>query len=497
MSGQPKSLKQILFAKAISPDTFENKTPLVHKVTLDFLNAPGKRKVVEAFRDFGKTTLLNNIFILSRIFFEAEPYTWIVSENDRKAKSFLRKIKRLVLKMQALGWDVKQGEIWNENECEIIANGKVCGIAAFGAGEDPRGYTSKELGKGPTLVLIDDILSRKKARSANQRNELKDYFWSDIEPAVHPEALIIVIGTPLHKEDLLNDLMTTNGWQHIIIPIMINGKSAWPDRKSMEWIERKKDILRKKGMMKTWYNEYLCVAQGDETQLFKPEMINYFKEVKYADEVEEVSLANAKENIMLWAKKPLAIVFKDGREIPIAQTVRYATMDLATEGGADNTSIITCAYDSDMNMYVVGIDAAHWNPFRRSLHVVKNYKTWTPIQFGIERAGAQNDFFYNVDLIQKELDVYIPVKELSHRGVSKNIRIANLHPLFAAGKVWLNESDPMTTMLEAELFAFQEDIESNRDDLIDALAYQLFFIKDRVFKRSKKPRPKRKRLYGG
>ena len=92
----------------------------------------------------------------------------------------------------------------------------------------------------------------------------------------------------------------------------------------------------------------------------------------------------------------------------------------------------------------------------------------------------QNEFFYTVDEAQKAMNVNVPVEPLSHGGINKNIRISNLEPLFIVGKVFFNKSDPLTSLLEAQLLAFDIEIEGV-DDLIDALAYQLHFIVGRTF----------------
>lgn len=474
--------EQVAFAKAINPEIFENKSPYVHKIILDFLDKPVKRKVVEMFRDGAKSTLLNNIHIIKRLFFDHEEYIWIISDNGRKARSFLRKIKRIAQKMQVSGWDIRRGEIWNENESEFVVEGKILGIACFGAGEDPRGYTSSEAGKRPTLVIGDDILSREKAKSKEQREKLKDWFWSDVEPAVHVNGEILLIGTPLHDEDLLNECITSGEWAWLRIPILINGQSAWPDRKPVEWILRKKESLYAKGMHKTWFNEYLCVAQGDENQLFGQELFRYFKGLEYEVSEEYLEMGNAKERKKVHIKKPTHIILEDGGKIGLDECVKFTTMDLSTESGKDKTAIITCAYDSRGNMYVVDVTSGFWSPFEKSLMALKVYKEFKPIRFGIEKAGAQNDFFYTMDVAIKESGTHIPVEPLSHKGVAKNIRISNLHPLFAAGKVYFNKEDINTTFLEAELGTFQLDIESSKDDHVDALAYQLAFIKNRTFK---------------
>jgi arginine deiminase len=106
---------------------------------------------------------------------------------------------------------------------------------------------------------------------------------------------------------------------------------------------------------------------------------------------------------------------------------------------------------------------------------------FSPIRFGIEKASAQNDFFYTIDVAQKETGIRIPVEELRHGGVNKNIRISNLQPLFFTNKIYFNESDINISELESQLATFDIDVESLYDDLMDTLAYQLQFTKGRTF----------------
>ena len=92
----------------------------------------------------------------------------------------------------------------------------------------------------------------------------------------------------------------------------------------------------------------------------------------------------------------------------------------------------------------------------------------------------QNDFFYTLNVAQKEFGIYIPVVELKHGNIDKNIRISRLHPSYVAGQIYHNESDPNTIFLEAQLGAFTMDIQGE-DDIIDTAAYQEDFTVGRSF----------------
>ncbi len=157
-----------------------------------------------------------------------------------------------------------------------------------------------------------------------------------------------------------------------------------------------------------------------------------------------------------------------------------ATKDQGSSGskskkGNDDSVIITAAYDSEDNMYILDISCGKWTPFDKSVNVMRTFKTFEYIRLGIESGGMQNEYFYTINEFQKSTGIRVPVEELSHHGVNKNIRIANLEVLFLAGKIWFNRSDPNTAKAEAQFLIFDIDIEQDDDNIIDAIAYQRRF----------------------
>lgn len=470
---------QLKLAKTVSPGIFENATPRIHLDVLEHVFRAGSRCAVVMFRGAGKSTLLNKVHILARIFFLHEPFTIIVSENASKAQSFLRDIKRMILDAEMLGLDIHKGEIWNERMIEVVTGGKRVAVAAFGAGEDPRGYVYNNI--RPTFILADDIESRELVRSQAQREKLAEWFFQDLLPALHPDGDVLIVGTIMHEEQLLSKILRNPEWKSIVIPCYKeDGSPAWPSRWPREKLERVRREFEAQGLFHAFANEYLCVPQNTEKQLFKREMYRYFKGIRYGETIEKKTFKNAITETEVVIRTPEAIVLEDGSEIPYQNLLVYTTGDLASDG-KDKTCFFTKGYDSHGNEYNLDISAGHWNPFEKSVQAMRIQMQFRPIRFGLEKAGAQNDFFYTIDVAQKEFGVYIPVEELRHGGVNKNIRIANRHPLYSTGKIHHNRSDPNTPLLEAQLGAFNIDIQSGVDDIIDAEAYHQQFTQGRTF----------------
>lgn len=493
MSAHLNPKDQLKFAKFVTPSIFENATPKLHIDLLDFLNRPSKFKGAVVSRGFGKSTLLNKVHVLSRIFFANEKYTMIVSENEGKAKSFLRDIKGMIDDAVDLKLDIRRGKIWNEKMAEVIVNassaefanvapekrGYRCAVIAYGAGEDPRGYLYDN--SRPTFIIADDIESRELVKNKLQREKLAEWFFQDLRPALHPDGEMLIIGTIMHEEQLISKIRNNRAWDTITLGCYDeNGESRWKSRHSKEKLEAIRQEFDAQGLFHAFANEYLCIPQSEERQLFKREYYNYFERIEYASEGEDLIFNDAYGEIKFDIHTPESLIMDDGSKVRYKDLLVYTTMDLASDG-KDRTCILTKGYDSQGREFILDISAGHWNPFEKSVHAMRVQKTFKPIRFGIEKAGAQNDFFYTIDVAQKDHSIFIPIEELKHGGVNKNIRIANLHPSYVARKIYHNRSDSNTAIMEAQLGSFIIDIQSSSDDIIDAHAYQLQFTQGRSF----------------
>lgn len=498
-------MQRLQLAKFVAPTMFENKSPKLHIELLEHFNSPAKYSVASLFRGAGKTTVENKIDTFASLFLDHEEYTQIFSSTQDKAKKFLNDVKTMITNGMLKGLHIKRGAIWSSTEIEIIVDGThKCFIEALGAGQDPRGGSYNFM--RPTKQIFDDIESKSgqySIRNKANREKLKEWFYGDCLPSLDPiKGRVKFIGTILHADSLLMMLLKNPEWKSFIRGIIQDGKSAWPDRfpltdseakiKSHEVflrtgkkvsivsIESIKRELYAQGKHDLFYQEYLCMPQSEEKKLFKNEDFRYFSHIEYSDKIKSVTFKNAKESEKILTKEPLFIVFKNGEKIPYSSLYVYSTMDLASDG-ADKSAIVTVAFDSKGYWYVLDVSCGHWSPFDKSANAIRIQMQFTPIRFGIEKASAQNDFFYTIDVAQKETGIRIPVEELKHGGVNKNIRMSNLQPLFFTNKIYFNESDMNTSELESQLATFDIDVESLHDDLIDTLAYQLQFTKGRSF----------------
>ncbi|MDL0089863.1 hypothetical protein [Campylobacter gastrosuis] len=485
------------FAKDIEPSIFENKTPKIHLDLINFINSEGRYKAAAVFRGAGKTTLLNKIYVISRLFFEKEPFILIASSVEEKALSFLTAIKDGIDNAINKGYALSHGKIWNKDKIEIIINEgkkeleKSCYISVISAGQDPRGAIIKNT--RPTLIICDDLESHSGqfgVSSRANRQKLRRWFYADLLPALHPtRGKFIIIGTILHDDSILNNIIhpkpdDENGieWQTIKFPIIKDGKSAWKSRFEIKKINQIKQTLISQGLDNEFYQEYMCAAIDPSKVLFKYEFFRYFDGIEYDISKPPTTLlvtdsVNSSQ-IKTRLAKSINLV---GEVVDLRRCRVISTIDLASATGADETAIVTSAIDEKNRIFILDIISGHWTPFEKSVEIIKVFLSFNPERIGIEKAGMQNDFFYTIDVIQKATGVVLPVEALTHRGKAKNTRISNLEPYYRTGQIYHNNAQNSTAELEAQLSTFDPEVESKRDDIMDAFAYILEYVAGRNF----------------
>ncbi|AQW87086.1 hypothetical protein CPIN18021_0239 [Campylobacter pinnipediorum subsp. caledonicus] len=492
------------FAKDIEPEIFQDKTPQIHFKILKFIDGDSMYKAVAVFRGAGKTTLLNKVCILSRIYFYKEPFIMIVSSNEEKAINFLEAVKGTIDRASQRGYAITRGKVWNKNRISVVVNAGLkdkngnsieatCHIITISAGQDPRGANIDNM--RPTLIIVDDLESKVgqyTIQSKSNRQKLRSWFYADLLPAMHPKiGKVIIIGTILHDDSILNNIINPKNdeldtgikWQTLKIPIIENGKSAWNSRFPIETIQKIKGTLEKQGMSNEFYQEYMCAAIDPEKAIFKKEFFKYFKKVEYdyTSPLFRVLVKDGLNQKELKVAKAKNIILADGTSKDLNKMHCYTTVDLASATGQDQTAMVTFCIDELNNIYIIDISAGHWTPFEKSVEIIRIFNTFSPIRIGIEKAGMQNDFFYTIDVIQKITGVSLPIEPLSHGGKAKNIRISNLEPYYRVGQILHNGNLAQTGELEAQLIAFDPEVESKQDDLMDAEAYLLQYLGGRTF----------------
>ncbi len=172
----------------------------------------GERYAIVAPRGSAKTTWISKIYPLYCLLHALEPYIVLISNTAAQAEKNLADIRHELSDNRALARDYPHacvpGAVWNNARIET-ANG-VC-VEAMGMGTQIRGRTFGP--HRPTLIVMDDLENDESVESPAQREKTLDWINRAVVPMGTDETNIFVLGTALHRDDVLQKLSVTPGWK--------------------------------------------------------------------------------------------------------------------------------------------------------------------------------------------------------------------------------------------------------------------------------------------
>jgi len=187
---------------------------------LDASQVRGARLAVAAPRGHAKSTVVSLTYVLWSICYGRERYVVVISDTAGQAEALLAAVKKELEDNPRLLADFpgvceppgsrpgpprwRQDEIVTRNDIRITA---------LGAGQKIRGRRHKE--HRPSLVILDDVENEEAVRSADQRDNLRDWFRRAVLNAGDHRTNVVVVGTILHYDSLLANLVDPRkgaGW---------------------------------------------------------------------------------------------------------------------------------------------------------------------------------------------------------------------------------------------------------------------------------------------
>ena len=174
------------------------------------LKDKGTRSAIAAPRGHAKSTVMSLQNVLHAALYGYKRYILLVSDTEAQAVSFLDAIKNELETNERILADFGEqpGKTWKTGSI-VLANG--CRIDAVGSGQKLRGRRNYE--RRPDLILCDDIENDEGVRTAEQRSKTADWFWKAVCKSGDSYTDILVIGTILHHDSLLANLLENPGFQ--------------------------------------------------------------------------------------------------------------------------------------------------------------------------------------------------------------------------------------------------------------------------------------------
>lgn len=421
----------------------------MHGKIFDLLdNSDNPLKVIAAPRGIGKTSILNTLLPLKAILYQDTNYIVPVSATSDLAMQQSENLKHELISNEIVTkiYGPLASDNFSKRQWVVdVAGQKIC-VMPRGAGQQIRGLLYRN--HRPGLILVDDLEDPEHMDSEEQRKKKSDWFFADllnsVDRGVGSDWQVIVLGTVLHQDSLLVNLLDNKDWDSIILEICDdNLRSKAPNFMPDSEVRDLYNKYEQAGKLDVFYREYRNnpVPTGKDS-VFPQSFFKYYDPAQLnLDRVKEV------ENIVI---------------VDPAKTTNLKSAESAVVGVGVNLSTEA--------IYVRDVVADKLHPDELYDEIIDMVVRLNARILGIEVTSLHEFITYPLknELIRR--GVHVEVMELHARGgdneKGKQKRVRSLVPLYRSGLVYHNPQ--CTKALEAQLLSFPRP---KRWDIMDALGY--------------------------
>jgi hypothetical protein len=441
-------------AQTFFPDRFYLPFSEMHETIFDLLDDPEKQQVaIAAPRGFGKTSIIQLAYPAKKMLFREKKFIVPVSSTATHAIMQAENLKRELQANQTI--KKMFGPVKAKNVEYEFSFSKEMWETSYGTVVLPRGSGQQVRGiivgnSRPDLIIVDDLEDPEHIDSEDYRKKTKEWFFADLCNAVNrskDDWKIIFIGTVLHQDSLLVNLLEDPSWHSVRLELFDDHyKSNWPDFLSDDKIRLMVEDFRRRGMLDTLFREYKNLPISKEDASFKQEYFKYYDDsFDMNRKIETVIIVDPAKTVKLWSAETAILAIG----IDTVKHHIYVREVLAEKMHPhelyDNTFKMAAKYGAR----VIGLEVTSLNEF---------------ITYPFKNEMIKRGRFYEI-------------VELKPREKKEN-RARALVPFYTAGYIWHNKSTCLP--LEEQLMTFPK---CKRWDAIDCLAYivELLDMGDRFF----------------
>lgn len=187
----------------------KNKNPL--QAAKEISRLDGSRQAIAAPRGHAKSTNFTFKDDLHAILYGYKHYILLLSDSGDQAESFLEDIRMELEDNGNILMDFGQQKGDKAWRTGVLITKQDVKIEAIGSGKKVRGR--KHRNWRPDLIVLDDIENDENVNTSEQRSKLKNWFYKAVSKAGDTYTDIMYIGTILHYDSLLNNVLSNPGYK--------------------------------------------------------------------------------------------------------------------------------------------------------------------------------------------------------------------------------------------------------------------------------------------
>lgn len=420
---------------------------------------PDKQVAIAAPRSHAKSTAISFTFVLAAVLFRQHKFVIICSGTESQSTMFVGDIKQQLIENEQLIKLFGVKKFVKLAETDIIVemeDGHRFRIIAKGAEQQLRGI--KWEGTRPDLIIGDDLESDEAVLNGDRREKFRKWFYGALLPARASGGKVIIVGTILHMDSLLERLMAPpTGFK-----LHYDGLKSYPvtaTTKKPYWRSIKYKAHNEDFSRILWEEKFSAESLKSLRQSFYDQGLSDVYSREYLNYPIDENTAYFRRDDFL----PLLAEDQD------KHLVYYAAIDFAvsTNERSDYTVISVVGVDSSGVLTVRDIRRGRWDASEIINEMFTVQRRYRPELFVVEKGTIEKAIgpFLKKEMLQRNLYLNLypmtPTKDKMSRARSIQARMRS-------GGIRFDKDASWYPVLEDEMVRFPKD---RHDDQVDSLAW--------------------------
>ena len=433
-----------------------------HREIWQYICSPNSKVAIAAPRNHAKSTVVTHAYILASVLFREESYVVIVSDTVSQSVQFLGDIKKELVDNEDLRNLFGVRNLVKDTEDDLICemdDNHLFRIQAKGSEQKLRGLKWKN--RRPGLIVGDDMENDEIVMNRDRRLKFKRWFYGALLPALSDKGKIRIVGTILHLDSLLENLMPSSLLQGIYhghksliredLKEYTNAKLSW---KSIKYRAHTDDFKK------------LLWPQKKTTEEFKLSKADYSRQGLSDVYSQEMLNIPMDESDTFFRKTDFQAIKQEDKK---KKLVYYATCDLAVSKNekADYSAFTIAGMDEDSKLHLVRVIKNRLDSMEIIETVFMIQRIYAPVLFGFEKGTIQKSLgpILNMEMLKQNIFINTVLISPSQDKIS---RARSIQARMRAGAVRFDKDEDWYQAFEEELLRFPRD---KHDDQVDAWAY--------------------------
>lgn len=286
------AVDSLFFYKSFFPRTCRQGFADFHAELSADLDGPSRLVNEQIFRGGAKTSFCR-MYTAKRIAYGLAHTILYIGKSEGHALRSINWLRNQVDRNRNYSsiFNLRPGQKWQDQEAEIWHGTDEYPIWIMGMGitGSIRGINRDDF--RPDLIVVDDVMDEENCATTEQREKIKNLLYGAIKESLAPrseapDAKLVMLQTPLHKEDASTEALSDPEWKSAVhgcwtketadLPIDAQ-ESAWAQRWSSAELRKEKRAAIARNKLSLWNREKECRITSPETSSFHENWLKYYE----------------------------------------------------------------------------------------------------------------------------------------------------------------------------------------------------------------------------